>query len=176
LPTVSDFSKAYRNEGGEVSMKEIEEQFYKYPKMLMLAQGYISMKTGEVVGLGEIEKNIYVVMKARNSYFENHYDKQSDIANMCNVSLRKAADVIREFTNHGIIESTKVYSGGSHKNLKYTKIHCLQLVNGVVSGKGSDSGSFNVLGTLSESLWNGVKKKELRPVNEEDIYKDQIPF
>lgn len=150
-------------------MQEIDEQFYKYPKMLMVADSYVSKTTGEFVTLGEIEKNVYVIMKARNEYFDNHYDKQSDIAEMCNISLRKSASVIREFMINGIIEGSKVYSGGKHKNLKYTKVHCLELIKKVTETNESGkilSTKFEPMGMLPESLWvKGGKKvdKKLTP-------------
>lgn len=144
-------------------MQEIDEQFYKFPKALMMADAYVSRKTGEIVTFSEIEKNVYVVMKARNEYFENHYDKQSDIADMCNISLRKASGVIRDFMDNGIIEGTKVYSGGKHKNLKYTKVHCLELIKKVVET--SDSGKIlstkhEPLGILPQSLWDKKEKQK----------------
>lgn len=154
-------------------MQELDEQFYKYPRMLMIADSYISIKTGEIVPLGEIEKNVYVVMKARNEYFDNHYDKQVDIAAMCNISLRKAANVIREFMNHGIIEASKVYSGGEHKNLKYSKVNCLELLKRLteIDRKGKIiSEELVPIGKLPQSLWSRkVKKEELDFTN-------QIPY
>lgn len=161
-------------------MLEIDEQFYKYPKLLMRADSYVSPKTGEIVQLGEIEKNIYVVMKARNMYFESHYDKQSDIAKMCNVSLRKAASVIRDFIDHGVIEATKAYHGGEHKNLKYTKVHCLELLQRLTESdrKGKIiSTELKPLGKLRESLWIEVKKKtNVHVAQQADNFENQIPF
>jgi transposase len=149
----------------EVSMQEIDEQFYKYPKMLMMADSYVSRKTGEQIQLGEIEKNVYVIMKARNEYFDSHYDKQSDIAEMCNISLRKASGVIREFMDNGIIEGSKVYSGGKHKNLKYTKVHCLELIKKVTdineSGKIVSTRS-EPMGVLPDSLWVRPTKQAVK--------------
>lgn len=165
-------------------MHEIDEQFYKYPKMLMVADSYVSKTTGEIIPLGEIEKNVYVIMKARNEYFENHYDKQSDIAEMCNISLRKSASVIREFMLNGIIEGSKVYSGGKHKNLKYTKVHCLELIKKVTETNESGkilSTRFEPMGVLPESLWVKVGKKVDKKPNctqhpAEDWYDERDPF
>lgn len=164
----------------EFNTDTFEDDFYKYPRMLMIADSYISIKTGEIVPLGEIEKNVYVVMKARNEYFDNHYDKQVDIAAMCNISLRKAASVIREFMNHGIIEASKVYSGGEHKNLKYSKVNCLELLKRLTESdrKGKIiSTELKPLGKLRESLWIEVKKKtNVHVAQQIDNFEDRIPF
>lgn len=148
-------------------MQEIDEQFYKFPKMLMMADAYVSRETGEIVRLTDAEKNVYVVMKARNEFFQNHYDKQSDIAAMCNLTVRKAGGAIRDFTRHGIIESSKVYSGGEHKNLKYSKVHCLELLRAVGEGKNR---KYEPLGVLPESLWCKVEKK---PHHQKTLYNNQ---
>lgn len=155
-------------------MQEIDEQFYKFPKMLMMADAYVSRKTGEIVRLTDADKNVYVVMKARNEFFDNHYDKQSDIAEMCNLTVRKAGGAIREFTKHGIIESSKVYSGGEHKNLKYTKIHCLELLRAEGDG---DKRKHIPIGVLPETIWQKVEKKVVVPktVQQKSIYTPPAP-
>lgn len=141
-------------------MQEMDEQFYKYPRMLMVADAYVSRETGEFVRLTDADKNIYVVMKARNEFFENHYDKQSDIAMMCNVTLRTAGDSIRNFMRHGIIEATVVHSGGKHKNLKYTKVLCLELLKKAPhDDKTRKNAELVALGKIPESLWKKAGKK-----------------
>ena len=141
-------------------MIEIDEQFYKYPKMLMGADGYISRDTGEFIKLTDAEKNVYLVMKARNEYFEQHYDKQSDIAEMCNLTIKKAGDSIRDFIDHKIIEAEKGHSG-THKNWRYKKVHCLTLAKQTGSELVGDKKVFNfeIIGVLSESIWKKVEKK-----------------
>jgi hypothetical protein len=106
---------------------------------------------------------------------------------MCNISLRKAAGVIREFMDNGIIEGSKVYSGGKHKNLRYTKVHCLELIKKVTETNESGkilSTRFEAMGVLPESLWTKVSKKQsgIPSVNKsynppaEDWYDEREPF
>lgn len=147
-------------------MNEIDEQFYKYPKLLFQADGYVSRKTGEFVKLTDSEKNVYVIMKARNEFFEQHYDKQSDIAEMCNLTVKKAGDTLRDFIHHEIVVAEKGHSG-THKNWRYKHVHCLTLAKieecKIIRDKedkeiGRDY-KFKVIGELSDTLWKKVEKK-----------------
>lgn len=144
-------------------MKEVEDQFYKYPKMLMSASAFVSRKDGSTVKLTHADKAVYAVMKARNAYFKEHYDKQSDIADMCDLTLKKAGDSIRMFIEHGIFEATKNYHGGTHKNLKYTKIHCLELVRLGPQRSGVAEREEKYLGKLDESIWTGNRNSKTKP-------------
>lgn len=100
-------------------MKEII--FYKYPDALMRATGYISPSTGELVELTANDKNVYVVMKKRNTFFAKHFDKQEDIAKMCGISLKQVGRIIRSFIDSGLMIASKGQSG-QHKNWRYEKV------------------------------------------------------
>lgn len=142
----------------------MDDQFYKYPKLLMMANAFVSRVDGSLVKMSESDKSIYVVMKARNEFFKDHYDTQESIAAMCGVTERKVRDSLRMFIDHGVIDAVfdKTDSSGRErewrKNYKYKKVHCLSLVRVGPKERGKPPKEER-LGELSEDLWEGVQKK-----------------
>lgn len=102
--------------------------FYMVDKELWKAKGCVSPITGEVQPLTSDDKNIYIVLKDRNEFFtglgQDHYDTQEDIANLVNVSRRKAGDTIRKFIDSGVVVAEK----RGRRNWTYRYIRPLELV------------------------------------------------
>ena len=69
----------------------------------MRATGYVSPKTGELIELTANDKNVYVVMKKRNTFFDKHFDKQEDIAKLCGVSVKQVGRITRGFIDSGLM-------------------------------------------------------------------------
>ena len=87
----------------------------------MRATGYVSPKTGELIELTANDKNVYVVMKKRNTFFDKHFDKQEDIAKLCGVSVKQVGRIIRGFIESGLMVANKGQAG-QHKNWRYEKV------------------------------------------------------
>lgn len=87
----------------------------------MRSTGYVSPKTGELIELTANDKNVYVVMKKRNTFFDKHFDKQEDIAKLCGISLKQVGRIIRSFIDNGLMIANKGQSG-QHKNWRYEKV------------------------------------------------------
>lgn len=87
----------------------------------MRATGYVSPKTGELIELTANDKNVYIVMKKRNTFFDKHFDKQEDIAKLCGVSLKQVGRIIRGFIDSGLMVANKGQAG-QHKNWRYEKV------------------------------------------------------
>lgn len=152
-------------------MREVGDEYYKYPKMLMIANAFISREDGSRVSISEADKLVYVVMKTRNSFFDRHFDKQSDIASLCGLTERKVGDSLRKFIEHGIIACSCVKNDGQWKNYEYHRVHCLELVRLGVKKRGENAPPRDetYVGILSESLWDGKKKPKTREKVVEDV-------
>lgn len=138
----------------------MEELFYKYPEKLMRATGYVSPKTGELIELTANEKNIYVVMKKRNSFFEKHFDKQEYIAELTGVSLKQTGRILRRFIEEGVIIAHKG-SSNQHKNWRYDDVKALNLYQTKVTGFGEVGvKETTVLGEIGDSFWKSEKKQD----------------
>lgn len=87
----------------------------------MRATGYVSPKTGELIELTANDKNVYVVMKKRNTFFDKHFDKQEDIAKLCGISVKQVGRIIRSFIDNELMIASKGQSG-QHKNWRYEKV------------------------------------------------------
>ena len=132
-----------------------ETIFYKYPEKLMRATGYIHPSSGELIELTANEKNIYVVMKKRNSFFDKHFDKQEDISELSGVSLKQTGRILRSFIDNEIIVANKG-SSGQHKNWRYEKVAPLNLYQQKTQGSSKE---FIKLGAVEEDFW----KSEVKP-------------
>lgn len=98
-----------------------QEQFVKYPLVLMKSTGYVSEKTGEFVKLSLAEKQIYIYMKNRFDFFvrENkgeYYDSQVDIADCCGVEVKTVQRTVKKFVEDGVFTIFK-QKYGKDKNL-----------------------------------------------------------
>jgi hypothetical protein len=124
--------------------------FYKYPEVLMRATGYVSPKTGELIELTANDKNVYVVMKKRNTFFDKHFDKQEDIAKLCGVSVKQVGRIIRGFIDSGLMVANKGQAG-QHKNWRYEKV--LDIVLYV------DNDNTEMLPEIPEDFWRSDVKQ-----------------
>lgn len=130
----------------------------------MRATGYVSPKTGELIELTANDKNVYVVMKKRNTFFDKHFDKQEDIAKLCSVSLKQVGRIIRSFIESGLIIADKGQAG-QHKNWRYEKV--LDIILYV-----NDDGT-QMLPEIPEDFWRSDVKQS--KVVKEWSGKGQIP-
>lgn len=104
------------------------EEFYKLPKSLALADGYISKKTGEAVKLSASSKIIYAYMLSKNEFFTEtlkgeHYEAQSTIAKCCGVEYKAAGKILRSFLDHEIMEGKKLRPDSGQWRWFYYKVH-----------------------------------------------------
>lgn len=89
------------------------DEFYKMPKSLAMADGYISKKTGEAIKLTASGKIIYAYMLSKNEFFTEtlkgqHYEAQATIAKCCGVEYKAAGTILRSFLDHEIVEGEKL--------------------------------------------------------------------
>lgn len=138
-----------------------ETIFYKYPEKLMRATGYIHPSSGELIELTANEKNIYVVMKKRNAFFDKHFDKQEDISELSGVSLKQTGRILRSFIDNEIIVANKG-SSGQHKNWRYEKVAPMNLYQQKTQGLSKE---FIELGVIEEDFWKS-ETKPTKKVNE----------
>ena len=130
----------------------------------MRATGYISPKTGELIELTANDKNVYVVMKKRNTFFDKHFDKQEDIAKLCGVSVKQVGRIIRGFIESGLMVANKGQAG-QHKNWRYEKV--LDIILYV------DNDKDEMLPEIPEGFWRSDVKQN--KVVKEWSGKGQIP-
>lgn len=139
----------------------MEEIFYKYPEKLMRASAYKSPLSRELIELTANDKNVYVVMKKRNSFFDKHFDKQSDIAALVSLSVKQTGRIMRGFIDNGVFDAHKG-SSGQHRNFRYENVKPLELF--VYEGEGKNRKVVS-LGVVEEGFWKTEKKPD-KKVNE----------
>lgn len=104
------------------------DEFYKLPKSLAMADGYISKKTGEAVKLTASGKIIYAYMLSKNEFFTEtlkgkHYEAQATIAKCCGVEYKAAGTILRSFLDHEIMEGEKLRPDSGQWRWFYYKVH-----------------------------------------------------
>lgn len=104
------------------------DEFYKLPKSLAMADGYISKKTGEAVKLSASGKIIYAYMLSKNEFFTEtlkgkHYEAQATIAKCCGVEYKAAGTILRSFLDHEIMEGEKLRPDSGQWRWFYYKVH-----------------------------------------------------
>jgi hypothetical protein len=104
------------------------DEFYKLPKSLAMADGYISKKTGEAVKLSASGKIIYAYMLSKNEFFTEtlkgqHYEAQATIAKCCGVEYKAAGTILRSFLDHEIMEGKKLKPDAGQWRWFYYKVH-----------------------------------------------------
>lgn len=104
------------------------DEFYKLPKSLAMADGYISKKTGEAVKLSASAKIIYTYMLSKNEFFTDvrkgqHYEAQSTIAKCCGVEYKAAGTILRSFMGHEIMEGQKLRPDQGQWRWFYYKVY-----------------------------------------------------
>lgn len=116
----------------------------------MRATGYVNPKTGELIELTANDKNVYVVMKKRNTFFDKHFDKQEDIAKLCGVSVKQVGRIIRGFIDSGLMVANKGQAG-QHKNWRYEKVLDILLY--------VDNDKTEMLPEIPEDFWRSDVKQ-----------------
>lgn len=133
--------------------------YYMYPYVLMEATGYISPKTGQKVEMTANDKNVYLVMKKRNTFFKNHFDKQEDIARLCGISLKQSGRILRKLIEEGVIETEcKKDANSKYKNYRYLKVLDLQLYSEELVEKETVT---KLLDKIPESIWTSERQEKL---------------
>ena len=105
------------------------EEFYKLPKQLAMADGFISKTTGEAIKLTASGKIIYAYMLTKNSFFTDklqgqHYESQATIAKCCGLEYKAAGTILRIFLDHGVMEGEKLRPNkGGQWRWHYYKVH-----------------------------------------------------
>lgn len=114
--------------------------FYRFPKSLAMADGYISKVTGEAVKLSASGKIIYAYMLTKNEFFTEtlkgqHYESQATIAKFCGVEYKSAGAILRTLLEHGVLEGKKLRpdKGGQWRWFYYTIHSDLMLWEGTVT-------------------------------------------
>jgi len=87
-------------------------EFYKLPKDLAKADGFIDKKTGEPIKITASGKIVYAYMLTKNEFFTEklqgqHYESQATIAKACSLEYKAAGTILRSFLDHGVIEGKK---------------------------------------------------------------------
>jgi len=104
------------------------EQFYKLPKSLAMANGFIDKNTGEPIKLTPSSKIIYSYMLEKTRFFTQdlkgqHFECQSTIAKACGLEQKVVGTILRIFLEHGIIEGEKLRpKDGGQKRWHYYKV------------------------------------------------------
>ena len=117
----------------------------------MRATGYVSPQ-GELIELTANDKNVYIVMKKRNTFFDKHFDKQEDLAIMCNISVKQIGRILRSFLDSGLVIANKGQAG-QHKNWRYEKVLDIQLYV-------MDKGEMVPLPQIPEDFWKSESKPQ----------------
>lgn len=105
------------------------DDFYRFPKSLARADGFISKATGEAIKLSASGKIIYAYMLTKNSFFTEkmsgqHYESQATIAKFCGVEYKSAGAILRTMLDHGVLEGKKLRpDNGGQWRWFYYKIH-----------------------------------------------------
>jgi predicted transcriptional regulator len=104
------------------------DEFYKLPKSLAMADGYVSKKTGEAVKLTASGKIIYAYMLSKNEFFTEtlkgqHYEAQATIAKCCGIEYKAAGTILRSFLDHGVMEGKKLKPDSGQWRWFYYKVH-----------------------------------------------------
>lgn len=92
---------------------DTENTFYKAPKNLWRANGYISPKTSEIVLLKESEKIVYTYMIDRLVFFVEkqqgeHFESQETIADSCGLEYRVVGRILRGFMDNEVLQAKKI--------------------------------------------------------------------
>lgn len=88
------------------------EIFYKTPKDLEKAVGYISPKTGEVIEFKKTDKRVIVYLLDRLNFFVDklgleNYESQSTIATALGLHYKHVADCLRQLIEEGVLIAEK---------------------------------------------------------------------
>lgn len=156
-------------------------QFYKLPKALAMADGFISKKTGEAINLTSSAKIIYSYMLSKNEFFTEalkgqHYEAQSTIAKCCGMEYKATGKILRTFLDHGIMEGQKLRPDQGQWRWFYHKVHVdLDLWEGTTK-------DFKVIEQKKSKWVEKSKPQQIKPKPYAHIYTEpdwddsQLPF
>jgi hypothetical protein len=105
------------------------EQFYKMPKILARADGFLSKTDGSAVELTSSAKLVYVYMLSKNEFFTGkqsgqHYESQATIADACGLEYKATGKILRMFIDCGVFDGKKLRPGGEGQwRWFYHKVH-----------------------------------------------------
>lgn len=143
----------------------MDERFYKYPIELMRASGFIA-PSGEVVPLTPLAKNVYVYMVCRNHFFvkklgREHYETQTTIATACDSDYKAVGEIIRRFSQHGLLTGTKTKDkGGQYGRWVYTDVNTNLQLYKLTSEGVKESKILHITDIRTGLLLKSVKKGE----------------
>lgn len=88
------------------------EIFYKTPKDLEKAVGYISPKTGEAIEFRKTDKKVIVYLLDRLNFFvgklgSDSYESQTTIADALGLHYKHVADCLRKLIDEGVLVAEK---------------------------------------------------------------------
>lgn len=104
------------------------EEFYKLPKDLAKADGYVNKETGEIVKLSSSAKIIYAYMLNKTDFFTEklkgqHFETQTTIAKACGLEAKAVGTILRSFLENGAITGKKLRpEGGGQWRWYYYKV------------------------------------------------------
>lgn len=85
--------------------------FYRAPKDVLAAHGFVSPKTGEFITMKSTDKLILIYMLDRTPHLTStkgsHFETQTTIGDAIGVEWKAAARALKVFTEHGVILSKK---------------------------------------------------------------------
>lgn len=95
----------------------MSSEFYKAPKNLMSATGFVSKSTGEPVDLTAVDKLVLIYMYAKTTYFNSsggsHYETQVTIGNAIGLEWKAVARSLKKMYAGGVIEAEKPRTNGN---------------------------------------------------------------
>lgn len=103
-------------------------EFYKFPKDLARAIGYVCQSTGEMVKFTPSTKIVYAYMISRNEFFTekrkgHHFESQKVIADSCGMEEKACGKILRKMMEHGLIEGEKKQPDkGGHPRYYYKTV------------------------------------------------------
>lgn len=144
------------------------DDYYKMPKALLLADGYVSPSSGKDVVLSSGDKVVYIVLYERNRWFHSegktHYDSQEDISIMCGMHPKTVGRIVRAFVKEGIVLAER----NNKRNWIYKKVLTLQLY------KGEEKEHITVPSKYFRSVRDNPSKQTLKVVGVNDV--DNLPW
>lgn len=98
--------------------------FYKVPKNLVRAKGYISPLTGVAVKLTSTEKLVYIYILDRINFFVRrkngeYFESQHTIAEGCGLEYKAVGRAIRGFIENGVLHAKKGKEAGAPRHRYY---------------------------------------------------------
>lgn len=152
------------------------EEFYKLPKDLAKADGFISKKTGEMIKITSSGKLVYSYMLTRNEFFVrklngDHFESQATVAEACGIEYKAAGRILRDFVEHEAIVAHKGKPDrGGQWRWYYTSVS-KDIVLWVENG-----GNFVLLDEQPKKPVKQYTAKAKQPQPVQTHYEEDLPF